>query len=59
MSKKNIKGSIDLIGIFQNAAISMLHSIEEGNILHRTKNIRDSGALFEQEIRVFLISFCP
>ncbi len=47
-------GVIDLPGLFEAAAQELILSAEQGRILHRTRNIRDSGAPLEARFRTFL-----
>ena len=44
-------GVIDLPGIFEATVLELLSAVEQGRILHRTKNIRDSGHPFEERLR--------
>lgn len=54
MSKNNQPGKIDLRGLFQAIAVRLKVAGQQGKILHKTKNIRDSGATLEREFREFL-----
>lgn len=49
-------GYLNLVGLFQAEAASLLHAVQRGGLIHKTRNIKDSGALLEtrfREIRPF------
>jgi hypothetical protein len=52
-------GTIDLHGLFEAAAQGLLLSVEQGRLLHKTKNIRDAGSPFETAFRAFLNARLP
>lgn len=52
-------GTIDLPSLFDAIAKRLSVSVEQGRILHKTKNIRDSGLPLETEFRSFLNSRLP
>lgn len=54
-----LQGSIDIVGLFEAEAQRLLGALEHGRLLHRTKNIRDSGAPFETALRAFFEDRVP
>lgn len=44
-------GEINIVGLFEAEAAALLQATERGKILHKTHNIRDSGALLESTFR--------
>jgi len=44
-------GEINIVGLFEAEAAALLQAAERGLILHKTHNIRDSGALLESTFR--------
>lgn len=44
-------GYINLVGLFQAEAASLFHAVQRGGLIHKTKNIKDSGALLETRFR--------
>lgn len=52
-------GKIELSGLFEASAQRLILAVQQGRILHSTKNIRDSGLPFETEFRSFLGSRLP
>jgi hypothetical protein len=59
LSTNDHVGVLNLIGAFEAFAARLLVAVDQGRILHATKNIRDSGAPLEQEFRAFLSSRLP
>jgi hypothetical protein len=59
MAKSNELGQISLTGIFAAVANEMMGAVVRGQMLHRTKNIRDSGAPFESAVREQLSALLP
>lgn len=63
MASNSVKGNApspsDLLGIFDALAEELLSASKQGNILHRNKNIRESGELVEQRFREMLASRLP
>lgn len=56
---KALAGHINLPILFETAAQRLLLAVEQGRLLHKTKNIRDAGAPFEAEFRRFLQGRLP
>lgn len=52
-------GSLDLARLFQAEAVELLSAVRRGQILHATKNIRDSGSPLETGFRLFLQAKLP
>lgn len=52
-------GKIDLIRLFEAEAINLQASVKMGQILHGTRNIRDSGATLEVRLRDFFATRLP
>lgn len=52
-------GTIDLSGLFGAIAQRLAVSVDQGRLLHRTKNIRDAGLPLEVEFRAFLNARLP
>jgi hypothetical protein len=52
-------GKIDLVRLFESAAIELLAAVRRGQILHGTKNIRESGSPLESSFRQFLGTKLP
>jgi len=52
-------GNIDLVSIFQAEAEKLLNAVVRGKLLHKTGNIRESGAILEHEFREFLQTKVP
>jgi hypothetical protein len=48
------RGSIDLVKLFQADAIELMSAVARGQVLHGTKNIRESGSPLEVSFRRFL-----
>lgn len=44
-------GKINIVGLFEAEAAALLQAADRGLILHKTHNIRDSGALLESTFR--------
>jgi hypothetical protein len=44
-------GEINIVGLFEAEATALLQAADRGLILHKTHNIRDSGALLESTFR--------
>ncbi|MEO3714098.1 DUF6602 domain-containing protein [Roseateles flavus] len=44
-------GEINIVGLFEAEAAALLQAADRGQILHKTHNIRDSGALLESTFR--------
>jgi len=44
-------GEINIVGLFEAEAAALLQAADRGLILHKTHNIRDSGALLESTFR--------
>lgn len=44
-------GKINIVGLFEAEAAALLQAADRGIILHKTHNIRDSGALLESTFR--------
>lgn len=59
MGKDREPGEISLTGIFSAVANEMMGAVVRGKMLHRTKNIRDSGAPFESTVREKLSALLP
>lgn len=59
MAKREKPGRIDLTGIFAAVANELMGAIARGRLLHRTKNIRDSGTPFEVAVREQLSALLP
>lgn len=59
LSTNDQAGVLNLTGVFEALAARLLVAVDEGRILHATKNILDSGAPLEQEFRAFLSSRLP
>jgi hypothetical protein len=53
------RGTINLVRLFQSEAMELLSAVERGQILHATKNIRESGSQLETSFRSFLRSKLP
>lgn len=53
-ARPNPPGTIDLPSLFQAAAEQLLLAVDHGQLLHKSKNIRDAGAPLEHEFRRFL-----
>lgn len=52
-------GEINIVGLFEAEAAALLQSVKRGLILHKTHNIRDSGALLESTFRQIIGSRLP
>ncbi|MGO8973733.1 MAG: DUF6602 domain-containing protein [Steroidobacteraceae bacterium] len=52
-------GKIDLVRLFESAAIELLAAVRRGQILHGTKNIRESGSPLESSFRQLLGTKLP
>ncbi len=52
-------GTLDLVGLFEAEALTLLSAVDRGRILHGTNNIRDSGSPLEAAFRVFLKAKLP
>jgi hypothetical protein len=52
-------GKIDLVSLFESEAIELLSAVRRGQVLHGTKNIRESGSTLESSFRRFLASKLP
>lgn len=59
MGDSKNRGEISLPGIFLNEANRLVSAVEQGRILHKTKNIRDSGAPLEAAVQTFFGKFLP
>jgi hypothetical protein len=59
MKKRDKPGQISLTGIFAAVASELMGAVARGRVLHRTKNIRDSGAPFEIAVRKQLSALLP
>lgn len=44
-------GKINIVGLFEAEAAALMQAVDRGLILHKTHNIRDSGALLESTFR--------
>lgn len=54
-----VPGELDMVGLFAAEALSLAEAVARGGLLHRTKNIRDSGALLERRLREIIGSRLP
>ncbi|ABE43862.1 DUF6602 domain-containing protein [Polaromonas sp. JS666] len=52
-------GKLNIVGLFEAEAASLLHAVERGRLLHKTRNIRDSGALLESRFCEIIGSRLP
>jgi uncharacterized protein DUF6602 len=52
-------GKLDIVGLFQAEANSLVDAVSRGQLLHKTKNIRDSGAPLERKLRAVLADRLP
>lgn len=52
-------GHIDIVRLFAAEALELFTSVEQGRLLHGTRNIRDSGAPLEARLREFLAARIP
>lgn len=59
MSEERKPGEISLSGIFAAAADDLLAAVAQGRILHKSRNIRDSGAPLEAAVRAFFSRLLP
>jgi hypothetical protein len=59
MKERDRPGKISLTGIFAAIASELMGAATRGRMLHRTKNIRDSGAPFEIAVRQQLSELLP
>ena len=57
--KKKEPGEIDFVRLFEAEVIELLAAVKRGKVLHKTKNIRESGAPFEAGFRELLRSKLP
>lgn len=55
----NRPGKINLVGLFEAAAQRLQLAVDQGRLLHATKNIRDAGLPLEVEFRAFLRARLP
>lgn len=60
MAKAKTKiGYLDLVYLFEDSAQELLRSVGKGRAFHKTKNIKSSGAPFEERFRTFLQARLP
>lgn len=52
-------GELNIVGLFEAEAAALLQAAERGRILHKTRNIRDSGTLLESTFRQIIGSRLP
>jgi hypothetical protein len=57
--EKKIPGHIDIVNLFQAEALDLVGAVVRGRLLHKTRNIRDSGAPLEAKLRDFFRSKLP
>ncbi|WP_165185740.1 DUF6602 domain-containing protein [Caulobacter soli] len=55
----NKVGKIDLPGLFEAERKRLINAVSQGDILHKTNNLREAGARLEAEFRDFLGSRVP
>lgn len=58
-SAKKPRGHIDIVALFQAEAFDLAAAVQKGRLLHRTRNIRESGGPLETALRTFFRTRLP